>query len=380
MEVDPQQATSQQDEDLHDSLPTQSSPHDLNAVRGPPGSMNGDFDPSSILSSSDGPFSFESQKDFQTYKGHVELKFKSLQRMFQELKTLANLSGQKADSSFNDIQTIKKTLASLPHLQKMVASQTDKNIALKKELSDASKANNLKIEELKKKIEDAMLDITTLRQKIEALERKVETSARSSGTPSGGAPLPDNIMQVIDAFERQLGMYDVRIAEMDLRFQVLENTSYNGVLVWKIKDYARRKREAVAGRSLSLYSQPFYTSRYGYKMCARIYLNGDGMGKGTHMSLFFVVMKGDYDPLLPWPFRQKVTLLLLDQGPDRKHLTDTFRPDPSSSSFKRPNSDMNIASGCPLFVAHNVVDGSSYVKEDTIFVRIQVDTSDLENF
>jgi len=27
-------------------------------------------------------------------------------------------------------------------------------------------------------------------------------------------------MQILDAFERQLGMYDVRIAEMDLRFQV----------------------------------------------------------------------------------------------------------------------------------------------------------------
>jgi len=30
------------------------------------------------------------------------------------------------------------------------------------------------------------------------------------------------------------------------------------------------------------------------------------LGKGSHMSLFFVVMKGEYDALLPWPFRQKV--------------------------------------------------------------------------
>ena len=86
----------------------------------------------------------------------------------------------------------------------------------------------------------------------------------------------------------------------------MESTSYTGVLVWKIRDYHRRRAEAVSGKTLSLYSQPFYTSRYGYKMCARIYLNGDGMGKGTHMSLFFVVMKGEYDALLPWPFRQKV--------------------------------------------------------------------------
>lgn len=50
----------------------------------------------------------------------------------------------------------------------------------------------------------------------------------------------------------------------------------------------------------------FYTARYGYKVCLRVYLNGDGTGKGTHVSLFFVVMKGDYDALLPWPFRHKV--------------------------------------------------------------------------
>ena len=57
---------------------------------------------------------------------------------------------------------------------------------------------------------------------------------------------------------------------------------------------------------MSLYSQPFYTGRYGYKMCGRVYLNGDGMGKGTHLSLFFVLMRGEYDALLEWPFRQKV--------------------------------------------------------------------------
>lgn len=50
----------------------------------------------------------------------------------------------------------------------------------------------------------------------------------------------------------------------------------------------------------------FYTSRYGYKMCLRVYLNGDGTGRGTHLSLFFVVMKGPNDALLRWPFNQKV--------------------------------------------------------------------------
>ena len=51
----------------------------------------------------------------------------------------------------------------------------------------------------------------------------------------------------------------------------------------------------------------FYTSKYGYKMCLRIYLNGDGTGRGSHLSLFFVVMRGLNDALLKWPFNQKVS-------------------------------------------------------------------------
>lgn len=50
----------------------------------------------------------------------------------------------------------------------------------------------------------------------------------------------------------------------------------------------------------------FYTAKYGYKLCLRLYLNGDGTGKKTHLSLFIVIMKGEYDALLPWPFRNKV--------------------------------------------------------------------------
>ena len=110
-----------------------------------------------------------------------------------------------------------------------------------------------------------------------------------------------------------------------------------------------------------------------------MYLNGDGMGKGSHLSLFFVVMKGEYDALLPWPFQQKVTMLLLDQDSGQAHLSDTFRPDPTSSSFKRPKSDMNIASGCPLFVAHNVLETPRYVRDDVLYLKFVVDLSGINH-
>ncbi len=90
--------------------------------------------------------------------------------------------------------------------------------------------------------------------------------------------------------------------------QAMDQTVYDGTMTWKISDFAKKRQDAISGQMTSIYSSPFFTSRTGYKMCARLYLNGDGMGKGTHVSLFFVVMKGTYDALLKWPFRQRASI------------------------------------------------------------------------
>ncbi|XP_061460285.1 TNF receptor-associated factor 2 isoform X3 [Rhineura floridana] len=177
--------------------------------------------------------------------------------------------------------------------------------------------------------------------------------------------------------ERSIALKDSALAEMEHVIREMDAASYDGIFIWKITDFARKRQEAIAGRSPAVFSPAFYTSKYGYKMCLRIYLNGDGTGRGTHLSLFFVVMKGPSDALLHWPFNQKVTLMLLDQN-NREHVIDAFRPDVTSSSFQRPVSDMNIASGCPLFCPITKMETkNSYVRDDTIFIKAIVDLTGL---
>ncbi|XP_068024857.1 TNF receptor-associated factor 5 isoform X5 [Melanerpes formicivorus] len=178
----------------------------------------------------------------------------------------------------------------------------------------------------------------------------------------------------------QINIHKAQLNKNEERFKLLEGTCYNGKLIWKITDYRMKKKEAVEGRVLSIFSQPFYTSRCGYRLCARAYLNGDGSGKGTHVSLYFVVMRGEFDSLLLWPFKQKVTLMLLDQSGKKNHIVEVFRADPNSSSFKRPDGEMNIASGCPRFVSHAVLESTknTYIRDDTLFLKVVVDLTDLE--
>ena len=203
-----------------------------------------------------------------------------------------------------------------------------------------------------------------------------------SGPVGGGASpqrvdaLQGRVVEVEHGVDRALSS----CLDQELRIQLLERATYNGVLIWKIDEFERRCKEAIDGVTMSLYSTPFYTSRHGYKMCCRIYLNGDGLGKGTHLSFFFVIMRGPFDALLEWPFKQKVTMTLLNQS-ERRSVTDSFRPDAQSSSFLRPlRREMNIASGCPMFIKLSHLMSGGFVKDDCIYVRAVVDTADLPKY
>lgn len=205
-------------------------------------------------------------------------------------------------------------------------------------------------------------EFKTIRKAIDQLQSRLDKIDDNNSVP-----------QEVRQNSRSVTLCNVRLAEVDLRLQMLESASFDGILLWKIRGYTQRKMEAILGKTPSLYSQPFYTSYRGYKMCARVYLNGDGAGKGTHLSLFFVIMKNHYDILLEWPFQKKVKMTLFDQKRNN-HITDSFRGDPNSSSFQRPENEMNVATGCPCFAEQEIIERkwNNYICEDAIFIKIEV--------
>ena len=87
------------------------------------------------------------------------------------------------------------------------------------------------------------------------------------------------------------------------------------------------------------------------------------------MSFFLTIMKGEYDPLLPWPYRQTTVLMLLALDGVSRDITQSFKPDEKSSSFQMPQTEMNVASGCPQFSPQRMLENPSYCKNDTISLK-----------
>ena len=202
--------------------------------------------------------------------------------------------------------------------------------------------------------------------RAQQLEREVREGTQPMGVSRA-------TQKLFPAQDRVIASHDIKLAEHSLPLDMMDHRNTDGILLWKITEIRRRRRDAMSGKTPSIYSQPFYTSPTGYKMCARLYLNGDGMGQGSHLSLFFVLMRGEYDAHLPWPFQHDVTFVLFDQE-GQGHVSGTFRPNPSSSSFMRPRNEMNVAFGCPLFVSLGTLDSGGYISEDCIFIKMTFDT------
>ena len=74
------------------------------------------------------------------------------------------------------------------------------------------------------------------------------------------------------------------------------------------------------------YSPHFYTHPNGYKMCLRVDANGStGSGRGTHLSVFVCLKRGEYDDLLKWPFRGNISIKLVNQEEDKDHTVEKIR-------------------------------------------------------
>lgn len=163
----------------------------------------------------------------------------------------------------------------------------------------------------------------------------------------------------------------------------------DGTFVWKITQVQEKIYDAQSERQTSIYSPIFFTSPSGYCACIRLYLNGDGSARGTHLSIFLVIFRGPYDGILQWPFHKRVSFCLYDQRTimesngtiQPKHVIESFRPDLNSQSFSQPCTRLNIASGIPKFcsldVLANLNNANLYVVDDTMYIKAFIDFIDV---
>ena len=129
-----------------------------------------------------------------------------------------------------------------------------------------------------------------------------------------------------------------------------------------------------------IYIPGCYTSQGGYKICISVHANGCGKSKGTHVSVYAHLMKGENDDLLRWPFTGKVIIELLNQLKDKNHYskTITFSRDDEVSQRVVKEERASAGWGCSSYISHsdlgyNAEKNCQYLKDDRLHFRISAD-------
>ena len=159
--------------------------------------------------------------------------------------------------------------------------------------------------------------------------------------------------------------------------------------IWKIKSFSESLRQAKEGVKERIESDPFYTGRYGYKLKVFAYPYDTGFcfnpNEVPHLSIAVVLMEGEYDDILPWPFSKKITVTMIDQNKDLKERQNYvyYFKSPRKRGLKdmifseRPGEKMKVVeSELPFSIPHNVLQTRRYIVNDTLFLQVDVTPDD----
>ena len=123
------------------------------------------------------------------------------------------------------------------------------------------------------------------------------------------------------------------------------------------------------------HSEPFYSHLCGYKMHLEVKANGNGVGRGTHVSVYVHLMKGENDASLEWPLSADVYFRLLNQqSPGEQDIASkvSFIPGNSAADQVLDGKLAGTGRGYAKFVPHTmlVADHKAYLKDDCLVFEI----------
>ncbi len=250
------------------------------------------------------------------------------------------------------------------HIPETSTHEQDDQLRKQLEENISKKSNDLseeirKLENVKTKLDETFQNV---QQRFTSLSQEFNHYQLATNER---LPIKQNIKSFHENLQKDLE----KVQEL---YNDTQNIFTDGTLTWRIENISEKMADAQSERQTSIYSPIFYSSTTGYKMRVRLFLFGDGNARRTHISLFFLLMKGEYDSILKWPFHYKVTFCLLDQTGNNRHIIDSFYPDVKSSSFQRPREAANTASGIPKFFPLPMLlqDDNAYVRENTLYIKI----------
>ena len=215
----------------------------------------------------------------------------------------------------------------------------------------------------RKEVEDHLQTSTTLHMELTLKNLKAAT-------------------EKLDSLQKQV--QELTVTNSTLRMKVDEQSKTiarlneeSSSFVWKVTEFWKILRQAKNERNKRIKSEPFYAGRQGYKLRLCIEPDGNQSKRNRYLSVYILLMKGGFDGMLPWPFRQKVTFTLIDQKDQLSSRFNVVRSLYVTFSTGRPLAEeVDESQGIARFISHSNLSLFRYVVDDTLFIHVKIDPID----
>ena len=217
---------------------------------------------------------------------------------------------------------------------------------------------------------DSVLERGCVQEHVRLSCNYTEVSCKYASVGCGEKRIRKEIKVHEEEHEHHLSLALTKITELNRRVLKIENSlllSKDGLqITGLVSEYSYKRRT-----NYKHYSEPFFTSPTGYRMCLVVYPNGEGDRKGSHLSVFLKILHGPHDNQLDWPLNGAFIIELLNQLEDRNHHRRTLDY-PSDKDINKPG---GTTWGYPTFLKQSELDFNSskntqYLKDDKLYIRV----------
>ena len=303
-----------------------------------------------------------------------------VQRENKVLKEKVNKLGDVARKVAELKESLEKRQLKIQELERekqaLHNQQLTVTLQLKESLEELKKESQLKLEKLERENEvlkqKVNKDVAKLKENLEKTQLKIQELEKEKQAQAIGTTKSKHdalTLKVNGGLEREVA--ELRRQRDQDKALLLHQCPSVFPVELMITNFAEKKSS-----SRLWHSPPFYTHPQGYKMCLSVYANGCGEGKGTHVSVYAHLMRGEFDDHLKGPFQGDVTIAMLNQLEDNNHITRTI-PFTKTTEAKIIGRGERASSGFGYhkFIAHagltyDPAKNCQYLKYDCLRFRI----------
>ncbi|CAH3044933.1 unnamed protein product [Pocillopora meandrina] len=298
---------------------------------------------------------------------HLNLALRSLettQRLVNDQsQQIELLMAKNKDTSQQIEQLMAKDKDTSQQIEQLMARHEETSRKIER-LTAKDKKKSQQIEQLIAKDKDTSQQIEQLMARHEETSRKIIQLTAKDEKKSQQI---EQLMAKDKYTSQQIERLTAHVKVQDQHIRSLNSPLF----VWKISNFTRAYRRAASGIE-KIITNTFYLSSNGYRLRIKIFFNAKQAFGRLSFFIYICVVPGEFDPLLSWPFKEKVRVTLINQNPckdEEKNIcrvTDFGNLDmPIMRPLNEDNERWHVVLGPDFGLSR------SLELSDTIFIMVQ---------